>query len=147
MSDAKKPDLMSRSLIDLREMLERENKLLANERFLARLKDKGEKIRQFRDEIERAIQIKQSLEETESFLARLSLGEKAILPKHPMVSRWRVILVAFNRPIVQILLILFAFVLILFSPVLGEQPPHADGQASDRQPAEELGRGEGAAQR
>lgn len=97
MSDAKKPDLMSRSLIDLREMLERENKLLANERFLARLKDKGEKIRQFRDEIERAIQIKQSLEETESFLAKLSLGEKAILPKHPMVSRWRVILVAFKK--------------------------------------------------
>lgn len=85
MSDAKKPNLMSRPLIDLREMLERENKLLANARFVARLKDKGEKIRRFRDEIERAIKIKQSLEETETFLARLSLGEKSILPKHPMV--------------------------------------------------------------
>lgn len=85
-SESKKPNLMARPLIDLHEMLERENKLLANRRFIERLKDKGEKIRRFRDEIERAIQIKQSMEETESFLARLSLGEKAILPKHPMVS-------------------------------------------------------------
>ena len=85
-SESKKPDLMARPLIDLREMLERENKLLANVRFIERLKDRGEKIRRFRDEIERAIKIRQSMEETESFLARLSLGEKAILPKHPMVS-------------------------------------------------------------
>lgn len=88
MSDSKKPNLMARPLIDLREMLERENKLLANKRFIERLKDKGEKIRRFRDEIDCAIQIKQSMEETETFLARLNLGEKAILPKHPLVSTW-----------------------------------------------------------
>ena len=44
-------------------------------------------MRKLRDEIEKTIKIKQSVEETESFLAKLSLGEKTrILPKHPMVS-------------------------------------------------------------
>lgn len=43
-------------------------------------------MRKFRDEIEKTIKIKESVEETESFLARLSLGDKTILPKHPLVS-------------------------------------------------------------
>jgi len=86
MSQTKKENLMNKPLIDLREMLERENKLLANKKFIEKLKDKGEKVKRFRDEIERVIKIKESVEETESFLAKLSIGDKAILPKHPMFS-------------------------------------------------------------
>lgn len=54
--------------------------------FISRLKDKGEKIRSFKQMLEGVIKEKRAVQETESLLAKLNLGEKIILPKHPMVS-------------------------------------------------------------
>lgn len=145
MSESKKPNLMARPLIDLREMLARENKLLANRRFVERLKDKGEKIRRFRDEIERAIKIKQSMEETESFLARLSLGEKAILPQHPMVRAFDFGFEVFE-PIPNCVLCLSCAVLGLDRSTRSEA---GGGQTVDeqRRAAEEQGGGKRTAER
>ena len=40
----------------------------------------------FRQMIEKTIEEKRAVEETKSLLVKLNLGEKIILPQHPMVS-------------------------------------------------------------
>lgn len=50
-----------------------------------KLKDKGEKLLSSQKLIEQIVKEKQVVEETESLLSKLTLGEKIILPKHPMV--------------------------------------------------------------
>ncbi|XP_018571277.1 uncharacterized protein LOC108910973 [Anoplophora glabripennis] len=76
MSDLKKrEDLSKINLIQLREILQRENALLKNNALIGRLPDKGESIKSFRDKVEKEIIFRKNLDDIEATINKLSLSE------------------------------------------------------------------------
>ncbi|XP_033212741.1 DNA-directed RNA polymerase II subunit GRINL1A [Belonocnema kinseyi] len=61
--------------IDLGELLERQNKLLANKIFISKLPDKGEKIKGFREKIVKEIERRNEVDEAARLLSRLNIAQ------------------------------------------------------------------------
>ncbi|XP_074603313.1 RNA polymerase II subunit M [Brevipalpus obovatus] len=82
-ADSRECDLRSMSLVQLREVIERQEKLLKNKRFIGSLADKGEKIIKLRDKAAEILKNKELVEQTTSILSNLNLG---IDLKHPLAA-------------------------------------------------------------
>ncbi|XP_058793908.1 uncharacterized protein LOC131665799 [Phymastichus coffea] len=67
-------DLSNKQKFELLDLLERQNKLLANKRFIAKLPDKGEKILNFKEKIERELQHRNKIEDAANLLSRLNIA-------------------------------------------------------------------------
>nr|XP_023015490.1 uncharacterized protein LOC111504987 [Leptinotarsa decemlineata] len=72
----RKPENLKKlPLIDLREILEREKKLLANKSVINKLPDKGESIRVFLTRVENEIKYRHSLDSIQDSLSKISITE------------------------------------------------------------------------
>ncbi|XP_020706416.2 uncharacterized protein LOC105683134 [Athalia rosae] len=69
-------DLSSKKVFELQEILERQNKLLKNKRFISKLPDKGAKITSFRDKVEQEIRTKNELEKVANLVSRLNIASE-----------------------------------------------------------------------
>lgn len=69
-------DLGKKEKFELEELLERQNKILANRRFASKLPDKGEKIKRFRDQIIKELERKNEVERAANLLSRLNLASE-----------------------------------------------------------------------
>ncbi|XP_046751525.1 uncharacterized protein LOC124414592 [Diprion similis] len=69
-------DLSSKQIFELEELLERQNKLLRNEKFVAKLPDKGARIINFRDKIQRELESKNDIERAANLLSRLNIASE-----------------------------------------------------------------------
>ncbi|XP_076245442.1 RNA polymerase II subunit M [Calliopsis andreniformis] len=69
-------DLGRKQKFELEELLERQNKILANKSFISKLPDKGAKIKAFRDRIEKELQHKNEVEKAANLLSRLNLASE-----------------------------------------------------------------------
>ncbi|KAJ8933015.1 hypothetical protein NQ314_014253 [Rhamnusium bicolor] len=73
MSDSKKTEnLKKMSLIQLKEILHRENTLLKNNKLINNLADKGESIKGFRDKVEMEVKYREELKNIEKSMNKLS---------------------------------------------------------------------------
>lgn len=68
--------LEKKQKFQLEELLERQNKILANKKFLSKLPDKGEKIKSFRDEILKEIEHRNEVEKAANLLSRLNIASE-----------------------------------------------------------------------
>ncbi|KAM9375253.1 protein GRINL1A [Phaethornis superciliosus] len=84
-------DLRGRSLPELREMLRRQEKLLADRKFIARLPDKGKKISDFAEKLTRAILQEEELARTAELLSAVRL-EFQVKQEEMNTSKQQVIL-------------------------------------------------------
>ena len=66
-------DIERLSLVELKELLKKQNHL-AHSKFIAKLKDKGEKIIAFRDKIEAQIKLKEEINGAEVMLEKLTIN-------------------------------------------------------------------------
>ncbi|XP_011299986.1 DNA-directed RNA polymerase II subunit GRINL1A [Fopius arisanus] len=69
-------DLESKTNIEVRDLLERQDKLLANKSFISRLPDKGEKITRFRAKLLQEINRRNDLEQAANLLSRLNIASE-----------------------------------------------------------------------
>ncbi|XP_046433157.1 uncharacterized protein LOC124185946 [Neodiprion fabricii] len=69
-------DLSSKQIFELEELLERQNKLLRNEKFVAKLPDKGARIINFRDKIQRELKSKNDIERAGDLFSRLNIASE-----------------------------------------------------------------------
>ncbi|XP_078042189.1 RNA polymerase II subunit M isoform X2 [Augochlora pura] len=69
-------DLGKKQKYELEELLERQNKILANKAFIRKLPDKGQKIKEFCDKILKEIEHKNEVEKAASLLSRLNLASE-----------------------------------------------------------------------
>ncbi|XP_076636568.1 RNA polymerase II subunit M isoform X2 [Colletes latitarsis] len=69
-------DLGKKQKFELEELLERQNKILANKIFVSKLPDKGEKIKYFRDRIVKELEHKDEVENAANLLSRLNLASE-----------------------------------------------------------------------
>ncbi|KZC10835.1 hypothetical protein WN55_01534 [Dufourea novaeangliae] len=69
-------DLGKKQKFELEELLERQNKILANNAFTLKLPDKGERIKAFRDKILKEIKCKNEVEQAANLLSRLNLASE-----------------------------------------------------------------------
>ncbi|XP_053994229.1 DNA-directed RNA polymerase II subunit GRINL1A [Hylaeus volcanicus] len=69
-------DLGKKQKFELEELLQRQNKILANKSFLSKLPDKGEKIKNFRDKILKELEHKNEIENAANLLSRLNLASE-----------------------------------------------------------------------
>lgn len=69
-------DLESKRKFELQELLERQNKLLANKSFILKLPDKGEKIKVFRDRIIKQLEHRNEVEKAAVLLSRLNIASE-----------------------------------------------------------------------
>ena len=83
--DTRKADLNKLSIIELKEILDRQDKLLNNKKFINSLPDKGQKINDYRQKVLEKLKSKELVEQTTSILSKLSIGQKVDL-SHPMAS-------------------------------------------------------------
>ncbi|VEN55052.1 unnamed protein product [Callosobruchus maculatus] len=67
--------LKKMTLVELRESLQRENKILMNKKLIDKLPDKGKSIEKFRDQIVAEIQYREKLEDVQSKLNNLNTDE------------------------------------------------------------------------
>ncbi|CAG9813661.1 unnamed protein product [Phaedon cochleariae] len=72
----KRESLKKMALIELKETLEREENLLKNIRLINKLKDKGESIRQFRDQVKNEIEYRKGLDDIQSSIGKLSISDQ-----------------------------------------------------------------------
>nr|XP_033340137.1 DNA-directed RNA polymerase II subunit GRINL1A isoform X1 [Megalopta genalis]XP_033340138.1 DNA-directed RNA polymerase II subunit GRINL1A isoform X1 [Megalopta genalis]XP_033340139.1 DNA-directed RNA polymerase II subunit GRINL1A isoform X1 [Megalopta genalis] len=69
-------DLGKKQKYELEELLERQNKILANKAFIMKLPDRGQKIKEFYDKILKEIEHKNEVEKAASLLSRLNLASE-----------------------------------------------------------------------
>lgn len=69
-------DLGKKQKFELEELLERQNKILANKTFITKLPDKGQKIKEFREKILKEIEHKNEVEQAADLLSRLNLASE-----------------------------------------------------------------------
>ncbi|KAJ8983889.1 hypothetical protein NQ317_000925 [Molorchus minor] len=73
---SKVEDLGKLSMIELKDILHRENELLKNSKLINKLPDKGESIKLFRARVEKEIEFRDELGEIEESFSNLPLGDK-----------------------------------------------------------------------
>ncbi|KAH0953718.1 hypothetical protein HN011_006413 [Eciton burchellii] len=69
-------NLAKKQKFELEELLERQNKILANKNFISKLPDKGEKLINFRDKILKELQHKDEVEKVANLLSKLNIAYK-----------------------------------------------------------------------
>ncbi|XP_015191431.1 PREDICTED: uncharacterized protein LOC107074471 [Polistes dominula] len=69
-------NLANKSKIELEEILERQNKLLANKKFISTLPDKGEKIKTFRDKLLNQLEHQKEIDKAAVLLSRLNIASE-----------------------------------------------------------------------
>ncbi|XP_070164232.1 DNA-directed RNA polymerase II subunit GRINL1A isoform X3 [Polyergus mexicanus] len=67
-------DLGKKQKFELEELLERQNKILANKQFISKLPDKGEKIVSFRDKLLKELEHRNEVETAAELLSRLNIA-------------------------------------------------------------------------
>lgn len=67
-------DLDKKSKVELLELLERQVKLLNNKSFISKLPDKGAKIREFHDKVQKELDRKNEIENAANLLSRLNIA-------------------------------------------------------------------------
>ncbi|XP_050448596.1 DNA-directed RNA polymerase II subunit GRINL1A [Cataglyphis hispanica] len=67
-------DLEKKQKFELEELLERQNKILANKKFISKLPDKGEKIVRFRDKLLKELEHRNEVETAANLLSRLNIA-------------------------------------------------------------------------
>lgn len=68
-------DLSKKSIVDLKELLERQNRILSNKSLLNKLADKGSKATELKIRIERELKSRDEVEKTASLLSAMSLSQ------------------------------------------------------------------------
>ncbi|XP_013410882.1 DNA-directed RNA polymerase II subunit GRINL1A [Lingula anatina] len=66
-------DLMQKPMAQLKELLDRQNKILQNKKFISSLPDKGKKISDLADRLRRAIEEKEKVDATSSLFQKMQL--------------------------------------------------------------------------
>ncbi|XP_063995809.1 DNA-directed RNA polymerase II subunit GRINL1A [Diachasmimorpha longicaudata] len=69
-------NLESKTNIEIRDLLERQNKLLGNKSFISKLPDKGEKISKFRGKLLQELSRRNEVEEAAKLLSRLNIASE-----------------------------------------------------------------------
>ncbi|KAI4497081.1 hypothetical protein M0802_007827 [Mischocyttarus mexicanus] len=69
-------NLANKSKIELEELLERQNKLLANKKFISMLPDKGEKIKMFRNKLLNQLDHQKEIDKAAVLLSRLNIASE-----------------------------------------------------------------------
>ncbi|KAF7395950.1 hypothetical protein HZH68_010000 [Vespula germanica] len=69
-------DLANKSKIELEELLDRQNKMLTNKKFISILPDKGEKIIAFRDKLLNILNYQKEIDKAAVFLSRLNIASE-----------------------------------------------------------------------
>ncbi|XP_053211158.1 DNA-directed RNA polymerase II subunit GRINL1A-like [Panonychus citri] len=101
-NDTKTSDLSKLSIIELKDILERQDKLLSNGKFINSLPDKGKKIKDYQQKVLEKLKSKELVEQTTSILAKLNLNQKVDL-QHPMASGSGIVTKSNVDPYAQVL--------------------------------------------